>query len=273
MATKKEENIPTAVYGALKGSGFPFQTAISHVVGVSKSWSIKASEYPWKDADGTDEFLDLVATNGQFYATIECKKTQKETLTFLRPLGISNTGEVDSIRCVHAMQMEDSTRRAELYCEDWSLWPQSHQSEFCVVSTSDTGKSQRLLERDARLLVRATDAYARDFRSRFRPDRDSPLPSGLLFLPVIVTNAPLYSARYKPTDVSLETGRFKANPEEVKSVPWIRFQKAFTSSYSQDLGDRTVFVVNAQSFSQFLDNMELPPEMTKGQNLVHLPKQ
>jgi hypothetical protein len=144
-----------------------------------------------------------------------------------------------------------------LVCENWALWPTSRCSEFCVVSTSKSGKDQRLLERDASLVVGATDAFAQDFRERLGAVLKLSPPR--LFLPVIVTNAKIYTARYKPSEVSLETGAFQEAPKEIEKEPWVRFFKAFTSGGRPELGFRSVFVVNATSLREFLDALELAP--------------
>jgi len=250
---KEDAKVPESVLAALQSSGFPFQTAVAHVIRAVPGWSVHASEYPWQTSGRDGQFLDLVATNRTLFLTIECKKTRKEILTFLRPLGHSDTGLLEAFRCLRAEQIRDSiNKRLEIFCEEWALHPGSTCSEFCVVSTSDSGRDQRLLERDASLVVRASDAFAHDFRQRFRPDQD-PVPStACLFVPVIVTNAPMYTARYRPTDVSLESGEFSVPPDEVKNVFYVRFRKAFTSDRGPDLGDRSVFIVNAASFAEFL---------------------
>lgn len=268
--TDAEEKIPLPVIAALRASGFPFQTAVAHAVRATPGWSVYASEYPWQEPSGADQFLDLVITNGTFFLTVECKKTTKEILTFLRPLGHSHTGELADLRCLHPVQIQDSTKRLEVYCEEWALWPQSFQSEFCVVSTSQSGRDHRLLERDVRLLIRATEAFAHDYRERFQPERDAPLPSTLLFVPVIVTNAPMYAARYKPSEVPLDTGEFAVPPEEIEKVRWVRFRKAFTSEGGRDLGDRTIFVVSAPEFSEFLKLLELAPLQPEERGRAHL---
>ena len=81
---------------------------------------------------------------------------------------------------------------------------------------------------------------------------DAKLPHVLL--PVIVTNAEIYTARYEPTKVSLETGEFKEEPEDLESPPWVRFYKSFTAD---SVGHRSVFVVNATSFGGFLEKLEM----------------
>lgn len=63
----------------------------------------------------------------------------------------------------------------ELFCRDWRLSPKSAESAFCVVSTSASGKDQRLLERDAQLLVHATDAYAKRYKADFKAGHNSRL--------------------------------------------------------------------------------------------------
>lgn len=251
------DSIPKAVLESLRSSGFPFQTAVAHVIRSSRGWSIYASEYPWR-AGNDDRFLDLVATNGKFFLTVECKKTRQETLTFLRPLGHSNTGHIAEFRCLQAVVYDAKEhRQAHLFCETWALWPKSHCSEFCIVSTSKSGRDQRLLERDASLVIGATDAFAEDIRNRLR--RREPLSPPYLFLPVIVTNAKIYTARYKPSEVSLDTGEFEELPKEIEEAPWVRFSKAFTAGGGPDLGSRSLFVVNSASLGEFLTNLEEAP--------------
>jgi len=48
--------------------------------------------------------------------------------------------------------------------------------------------------------------------------------------------------------VSLESGEFASLPTDVTNPEWIRFHKSFTSYSTEDLGQRSVFVVSAVSF-------------------------
>jgi len=265
-----DAKVPETVLAALQGSGFPFQTAVAGVIRTSRGWSVYETEYPWQTTSGDGQFLDLVATDESLFLTIECKKTRKEILTFLRPLGHLHTGLSEDFRCLRAEQIQDSTKRLEIFCEEWALHPKSISSEFCIVSTSESGKDQRLLERDASLLVRATDAFAHDFRERFRPERDPPPSAACFFLPVVVTNAPIYTVRYRPKEVSLESGEFLAPPQEIENVRWVRFRKAFTSDGGPDLGDRSVFVVNAASFAELLELIATAPNQPDNKGKVQL---
>lgn len=266
---ESETKVPEAVLAALQSSGFPFQTAVANVIRAVPGWSVYASEYPWRTSTGDNQFLDIIATNNSLFLTIECKKTRKEILTFLRPLGHLHTGLVEDFRCLRAEQTRDSWRRIELFCEEWALHPRSTCSEFCVVSTSDSGRDQRLLERDAGVVVRAADAFGFDFQKRFRPDHDPSPSAACLVVPVIVTNAPIYTARYNPSEVSLESGEFVGPPKEVDSTPCVRFRKAFMSDVGPDLGDRSVFVVNAAAFAEFLDLIAAAPVQPQDRARVH----
>lgn len=243
---------PSAVSGALLASGFPFQTAVARIVKSADGWRILAEEVPWRDIGGEDRFLDIVAVKHRFVVPIECKKTQKEFLTFLQPDDTDH--DVNRARCIYLTQIQDSTKRMELFCGDWMLIPKSSESRFCVVATSSSGKDQRLLERDAQQLIRGTDAYARRFKADFKveqiPESDRP------FVPIIVTNAELFVAQYSSTDVSVETGQFQTPlPATVQPVPWVRFRKAFSAS-GKDVGDRTLFVVRASELATWLAKLE-----------------
>jgi hypothetical protein len=148
---------------------------------------------------------------------------------------------------------ETDRARLEVYCEEGDIRPGSVESAFCVVSTSTSGGDSRLLERDAQLLIRGTDAYA--LREKRHHVFKAP---GWAYVepivPVIVTNAPLFVARYEPSKVSLETGSFLEIPPQTP-VNVVRFRKAFLSHPEHDLGDRTVLVVNAQGLAAVLKEL------------------
>jgi hypothetical protein len=165
--------------------------------------------------------------------TIECKKTRHEIFTFLLPLGGDrSTGDVDEFRGLRVAQYNDVAGRMQVYCENWNVWPRSPSCEFCIVGSATSG-TQRMLEKDAALLIGATDAFARDlneFRSvtRTLPAATFTNKCAYPVIPILVTNAKMYTARYHPREVSLETGEFPDWPSEMEDdVPWIRFHKTF----------------------------------------------
>ena len=261
-------SVPEAVVTALVSSGFPFQTAIAATVPQAVDWKVLDEEFPWQDTAGADRFLDIAAGNEALFVGLECKKSQTENFIFLQP--DARTGRAQRVRCPYLTQIRDSTRRIEVAFAEWFFEPESVESAFCVVTTSDKGRDQRLLERDAQLLVRGTDAYALFRKRAFKPtaqwEPDRPC------VPVLVTNAPLFVAKYSPAAVSLESGQFALPPEaEIESVEWVRFAKPFTSHRNRDVGFRTVFVVRATALVRFLEAIALTGSGPSGRGRVYLP--
>lgn len=233
---------------AVTASGYPFQTAIAALVTRVGSWQLTGQELPWRDHYGDDRFLDLAACSQHLRIAIECKKTTKETYTFLLPKGFAEIRH-GRVLCLQALNVEDSTRRIIIENREWLIAPGSPESAFCVVSTSDSGKDRRLLERDAQDLIRATDALA--LRNVAPNIPTWTVPNPMLFIPILVTNALLFTASYDPHDIPLETGFPPQSTDLLAEVPFVRFRKAFTSD--EGVGDRTVFVVNASHAAEFLE--------------------
>jgi hypothetical protein len=232
----------TPVVAALKKSGFPLQTRIEDEIRgrYGRGWRLLDSEHPWRSENG-DEFIDVIANCVTYVLVVECKKAQDRSLLFLRPIvgherGHETTGKVRTCR---VWRFEPGPE-----IKDIDLAPESYQAAFCV--TTDKSSSQRLLEPDARSVVLASDALlAQGFPQAYRLGRS-------FLLPTIVTTAPLFTLRYKPTDVSLETGSFdNLNPAEIERIPWVRFHKTLTAHSGSNA--RTVFVVNSASLPEFLD--------------------
>lgn len=244
-----QQKRPEVVLEALKGSGFPFQTAVEHEIIRSRRWAVHASEYPWRSQ--REEFLDIIASNEKVFLTIECKKTRKETWTFLRPGWTPTAGNIKRFRCVRPAGVAHGRSTQTLVHETWDIEPESRASQFCVVSTSKNGRDQRMLERDAGLLISGTDAFALAMPDTLVGARKS----SLLILPVIVTNARLFSTRYAPGEISLETGEFPDWPSELEEERWIRFSKSFTASAVRDVGERSIFVVRAVNLADFLQTL------------------
>jgi len=122
---------------------------------------------------------------------IECKKTKQEKYIFLLDLGAdANTGDTVHCRCLR-LNLEANNKTGRVYCEDHELQPRCPAAEFCVVSTNS---KERMLERDAAMLISATDSFACD-----GPEwRKLAIQAPFLIIPVLITNAEIYTVRYKP---------------------------------------------------------------------------
>ncbi len=245
-----------AAIESLQRSGFPFQTAVEEIVSTQTAFNVRESEFPWLDRHRADQFLDLVFNHNSLYVALECKKTEKEILTFLLPEGSNSRPWTSQAHVVLTRQVRDATHRLLTYNVVLDLEPKSPKAEFCVVATEKAGKNLRLLERDCRLLLAGNDAYAR--RRREELDEEARKLGGyetyLIHVPVLVTNAPLFVASYDPSQLSLETGRFDELPD-VEQVPTVRLTKSFAAPTPRDLGNRTVFVVSAAALPTFLGKL------------------
>ena len=265
MAEPTDQNLTKIIEAALRGSGFPFQTAVRHAIRTHPAkYGIHASEYPWRNRKNEDSFLDLVANNRQLVLTVECKKTKQEKYVFLLPLGGANTGEISDFRCLR-LDVEPDTKAARVCCETHELDPQCPAAEFCVVSTNN---KERMLERDAAMLISATDAFAHDKLEW----QKLIIPPPFLIVPILITNAEIYTVRYEPTEVSLKWGEFEKMPQEQNHVPWIRFAKTFVAGSGRDIGSRSLFVVNASHLDEFLRKLDQLSWRHPGRNSVLLPQ-
>jgi len=251
-----EKLIPKSVIDSLQASGFPFQTAVAQLIRNSKGWKVHTTEFPWRGPKDDDRFLDIIATNKQFVITVECKKTRQDTLTFLLPVGKElYSGVTSEFRCLSCRSYTAGAHLGDVVCETRALFPESPSCEFCIVSAN---RSERMLEKDASLVIRATEALVQNIHEMSQLLNKLSLP--FLLLPVIVTTAPLFTAHYVPSDVSPETGEFTATPKGIEKRQWVRFAKTFTTSKRHDLSYRSVFVVSASYFNEFLNSLELWPQ-------------
>ena len=146
---------------------------------------------------------------------------------------------------------------------DLTLEPSTPQSQFCVVPGTDN-RSQSLIERASAELVSATEALALEDNSLTLNDRDDLK----IYFNVIVTTAKLQVCRFDPAAISLVDGTIA--DAEFEEVPYVRFRKQLNPVYeipevyavagSIDVArvkENTVFVVNSEYISNFLEDFEI----------------
>lgn len=244
-------------------SGFLFQVAVEdHLRRTARehSWSIIAHEYPWTSLDAARTgFIDLVAARGNFRCVFECKRTQGGEWIFLAPDGSKDT---DELRVLWAYRGETGDR--SWGWDDFRFQPRTLRSEFCIVrGASDDDRP--LLERLGSDLVRAAESLAREDLS-VRDRREGPM----LYVPVIVTNARLYTCQVEPGAVDLATGEV---PQSAcfAEVSAIRFRKALLSDQKHDtrtysttaegqlLKERSAMVVHISHLVEWLKRLEEAP--------------
>jgi hypothetical protein len=244
----------TPVVAALKKSGFPLQTRVQHEVqSRAPAWTAADAEHPWRDPDGKDQFIDLLAYCRNLLLVIECRKAQERSLLFLRPdMPDATTRPVTRVTGWQAQKNTGAGRDSGTRLIDTTLALPSFRAHFCVVA--DKNKSDaRLLEQDARLVARAAESVANRFVGFKQPGIASlDRLTGAFILPVIVTTASLFTLSYRPTEVELQTGALAdLDVKRIEPIPWVRFHKTLTTSDPE----QTVLVVNASALPTFLDEV------------------
>lgn len=242
-------------------SGFPLQIGIETLVQTftdQHGWKVLYAEHSWKNPlDGRSGFVDLVLENNPqtIVLVIECKRVQDLSLIFLNP-----DGQVATQRYAKAWLTRTGDGKFTHF--DWydlTLDPATPQSQYCIVSAN-----RLMLEHVASELVSATEAIAWEEK----PIHVHRLSACRIYCSVIVTTAALKICSFKPGQISLRDGKVSASVFSDESA--VRFRKQLstltadnaTSAYETPgplvaARERTVFVVNAEKFIDFLSKFDI----------------
>jgi len=259
----------------VKASGFPFQAKIQNLIESSSKWKVLATECPWRYEE-REEFLDIVAYHQNIHLVIECKKSgvlkatqtkyglewfagaPKRSFVFLCRNNGSETYEETSRTLVTYCREEDYDDEPDTVygaqAAQWQFEPKSYEAGLCV--TVDAENPKDMLERELSLLVRGCHEHARSLYG-FLSGVGAQITE--VFLPVFVTTSPLFVLDYRPDRVAVEDGKFELEPDEIRQVPWVRFRKALMAEGSQTSDERTVIVVEARHFGEFLEQLAVVP--------------
>jgi hypothetical protein len=261
----------------LNGSGFPFQIGVKEQINATndeRGWSVVAEEHPWKDSNhDKDDYIDLIAEwnrNVVFRLVIECKRVNSEAKwIFLTPRGSEIKRGRLSAFWVGRVGLPGDKRG----WIDLMLRPDSAEAAFCTIHReSDTNRP--MVERIADKLLPAVEAVG--VQEQVRTNRfDDHYGQERLLVPMIVTNATLFTATFGSENVSMESGCISPSDCETKVVPFVRFRKSLWTGHERsDLGfhhishenlkdpltsvsrasERTILVVNASALAQTLES-------------------
>jgi hypothetical protein len=243
----------TRLVAAIQKSGFPLQARVAHEISsrIKNGWEVTTSEFPWRDPDGEDQFIDLIASCEKMVLVIECRKAQARALLFLRTLGgMEKTGLTRTVTVWDIQQEQGAGKPFGQVIREVEAEPESYSTSICVSASPD---GQRLLEQEARPVVLAADAVAGSGPQAARVA----LPVQAFIVPVIVTTAALYTLPFQPSAVALETGTLDFDLRQIEPIRWVRFHKILTARAPTP---RTVLVVNTTALGDFLD------EVSRGQH-------
>jgi hypothetical protein len=249
-------------------SGFPLQIRVSNIVNSIQGWQILLEEHPWlSEETNLSGFIDLIIENYQQYGEtktdkfyvmlVECKRVRQTSWVFLVP-------EINKMKFTRArIWFSNSSDRAwnHFYWANCQVEPNSYESQFCAIPGMEHGR-RNLLERTASELIEATEAFARQEQELYKR-YPSPRPQfQRIYIPIIVTTAELIVSRFEPGRISLKDGSL---PDDAifEEVPSVRFRKSLTGKLPSgqdsvkkvhDDTQRTIFIVNAGKFEEFLNN-------------------
>ncbi|WP_332774536.1 hypothetical protein [Polaromonas sp.] len=244
-------------------SGFPLQIGVAHHVretSANHGWKVLYTEHSWKNAaSNTDGFIDIVLEDehGTSVMIVECKRVLESSWVFLNAdTGVKNRRQAKAwVTCY----ISGSTG-----CFGWTdltLEPSCPESQYCVIFGQDA-KSKPMLERVGAELVFATEGVAEEENPYHARRQDSIR----MYFSVIVTTARLKLCTFDPKEISLFDGKVSAS--SFQDVPYVRFRKQLSTqplkpNFSDGLShlvrakEHTVFVVNAEAFSDFLESFEI----------------
>lgn len=250
----------------LNASGFAFQLAIEAAVRAAPGriqWRVVGREHPWK-SESSSGFADIVLTCGNLFVVVECKRTRAAAWMFLMP-------DVEQMSRSHAKVAWVDTKPHRQALAGWGdiqVYPSSPESDFCAIRGQ--GENDRpMLERVAAQVVAAADGLCANLVTLHERSARSKV-----VIPVIATNAELVVAQFDPSAVDL-TGA-EVMDAKFKSVPHVRFRKTLGTAAAdldyepEELRDlteisvRSVFVVRASSFTDWLGALDISPSDGSG---------
>lgn len=264
-------------------SGFPFQLRVEHQIRITTdehNWLVASREHPWTNGDNGAGFIDIVLRHRQsptFRLVMECKRIKADDARQLRWVFLLPEHESEPTMLASCFEVERSGRKDQTGGSTWndirvwdnvSLEPSSLQSEFCILQ-SDEQRKQPILEGLAAELLASIEGLAQEEVSIVESRNNEDVRARLFIFPAIVTNAEIAVCSYEPSKIEIIDGTLKGEDLEIKTVPFIRFRKSLATTFPKgsfyDLEatnrarERSVFVVNATSLTEFLKDWNMRP--------------
>jgi hypothetical protein len=223
---------------------------------------VKYTEHSWKNSeDGREGFIDLVLQDAQgtMSLAVECKRRKDAQWIFLMP----DPKQMQRRHVKAWVTWSGSDSPKYFGWRDVTADPRTPQSQFRIVRGEDS-KAKPMLEAIGSELVSATEAFAGEERPALYTSRENLR----VYFSVIVTTAKLYTCEFDPASIPLSTGAIPNG--RTTEVAAVRFRKQLAVRMSErDLAhhqrphdvslakEHTVFVVNAERFIEFLNELEI----------------
>jgi len=247
----------------LNNSGFLFQLRVEEEVKAGSErhdWIVAAREHPWNhEKSARSGFADLVLTDSKgSRLVVECKRSRQAHWYFIVPAETKPIARRTPLYWVHDVPSHGQ----RLGWGAIKVDPTTYEAAFCIVRGSGEN-DEPLLERMGSPLLECVEAVAREEVLHLRGTGQFHVQ---LYAPVIVTNATLHVVHCDLPRVSLATGEIES--AETTEVPYLRFRKAMSHRFGwptrvatlreiAESRQRTLFVVNAASLTEFLATFQL----------------
>lgn len=252
----------------VNNSGYPLQIRLEEWMKetyAQHQWRTLVREHRWVNAEkNEDGYIDLILEKRglSLRLVVECKRIDG-SWTFLLPTAQPfNDYKVMGLMATHTP--------TSYSWNEFGIFPQSLEASFCVMET-DGKKDSRTLEKLAGDLLLSLEYLAVEETTLFNSfgeNISSPSSSGKMFyLPVIVTTANLQTMTFHPSAVDVKTGKIDTSQSTLSPLEYIRFRKNLATTVKNGKipiysladvnrnNDRTVFVVQAESFISFLSRI------------------
>jgi len=259
----------------VNASGFAFQIAIEHAARSANSpFKVVATEHGWQHPSSHETgYADIVLEESNPACSVrlvlECKRTTEQgRWIFLTPHDELKVPQSryerlyggDEGQQITACWTAVAFQKMTFGTGAMKCTPHSIEAAFCTVLGH--GEGQRpMLERVATEVVRATEAISHEQLTLDRARVAEPDEKVWITVPVIVTNAQLIACSFDSAEISLKDGLLPIDAE-FKEVSVVRFIKNLSTEINPNyqasipqtnaFKDRTVLVVRAESFGEFL---------------------
>jgi hypothetical protein len=282
-----EDDIDKKLLEVIHQSGFPFQIGVRKEIERTFSehgWTIPAEEHHWTHpTNGKSGFIDLIAEHANYFFTLvieckrvkatECKRVKKDANSKdktppLGPSWIFLTAR-DYADTQHRLsgfltnryrdpERSDASGDAYGWADVIDFDPPTLESPYCHFDGQD--EKNPSIDRIADTLLPSVEAAA----SERLTHTDGYNGENRVFVPVIVTNATLYTCSFDAADVSMTDGNLSKS--DFQEVPFIRYRKGLVQSRATDIRSRnfkdsnrqqqrSLLIVNAASLASTLKQL------------------
>ncbi len=291
-----DENTP--LHKVVNRAGYAFVLGVAATIknsGTRQKWTFDALEVPWSGEDGEGGFIDLTITRGRAVGVVECKKVNHgDQLVFLLPGDSENESRcrLDVYNPNRDVQSGTLPQLADRFgTVECNMVTGSPESAFCASSKggkpkdgqrSENPKGKNSGAKDEKFANLDLDRIASNLLAScvgLLGDWSIQLDHHTACVPIVVTNADLFTCRFDPVAIDLVSGDLPANAV-FKPVSFVRFRKAFRQGAGVSTadakrvagavaeGERTVFVVNAAHLVPFLAGLRYVTCQLDGRTFV-----